>query len=89
MQLAIVRCPRFCNNYCCKKNDLYVHRTAPLSTPPFNPSLIDIGKGWLMKGWDLILYNIILADPGSPVPLLLILTNLSLFELLLLLRATI
>ena len=41
--------------------------------PPLNSSLqleFDIGKGWLMKGWELISYNIILADPGNPVPLL-------------------
>ena len=38
-----------------------------------NNTKFDIGKGWLMKGWELISYNIILADPGSPVLLLLIL----------------
>ena len=47
-----------------------------MEPPPLSSSLqpkFDIGKGWLMKGWKLIRYNIILADPGSPVQLLLIL----------------
>ena len=42
-----------------------------IKPPPLSSSLqpkFDIGKGWLMKGWEPDI--IILVDPGSPVPLL-------------------